>query len=376
MSSSRRLSPLVILGICLLEISCAHFQASGAPNRLALMRLAREYGQNRQPTDVAPAMQPAESSTAASQPALETEEDYMRPVRASLNAWDFAQLEKEAQEARASKGRLLGGGWKVYMYYSAVGYPAAGNQATDADWANHLQTLNQWKTAQPDSATARIALAQAYVNYAAKARGSGYADSVTHDGWKKFNDRVGLASSALADAAAKKEKCPYWYEVMQQVALDQGWNKWQAKQLFDQATAFEPGYYHYYREYAKYLLPKWYGEKGEVQAFATETANRLGGQQGDFLYFEIASLVMCPCDPKNASADGMSWPRIRQGYAALGQLYGTSNLKLNRFAFLAHVAGDKPAEQELLAQIGDNWVESAWSTRENFDNAKIWAATP
>jgi hypothetical protein len=376
MRSSRRLSSLAVLSICLLEISCAHFQGSGSPNRLALLRLVREYGQNRQPAQAAMGTLPTEKTAGSPQVALETEDDYMRPIKASLNGGDFAQLEKGAQEARISKGRLQGGAWKVYLFYSAVGYPAAGNQATDADWANHLQTLNQWKGAQPDSATARIALAQAYVNYAWKARGSGYADSVTDDSWKKYNDRIDLAASALADAASEKDRCPYWYEVMQQVALAQGWSKSQARKLFDNAVAFEPGYYHYYREYAKFLLPKWYGEQGDTEAFATESADRAGGQQGDFLYFEIASLRMCPCDPKNASVQGMSWPRIKQGYTALGQLYGVSDLKLNRFAFMAHVAGDKPLEQELLAQIGDNWVEVAWSTKENFEDAKAWAATP
>jgi hypothetical protein len=368
MRASRLLSALAILSICLLEVSCSHFQGSGGPNRLALLRLVREYGQNRQPFQ--PVVQQAAQSP------LQTEDDYMRPVTASLNAWDFAQLEKDAQEARTTKGRLLGGGWKVYMFYAAVTNPPAGDQATDADWANHIQTLIQWKTAQPDSATARIALAQAYVNYGWKARGTEYANSVTDDGWNKLNERIGLAASALSDAATKKDRCPYWYEVMQQIALAQGWSKSQTKQLFDQATAFEPGYYHYYREYAKYLLPKWYGDKGEVQAFATTSADHLSGQQGDFVYFEITSMLLCPCYPKTASLDGISWPRIKQGYAALGQLYGVSDLKLNRFAFMAHAANDKPQEQELLAQIHNNWVESAWLNKDNFDQAKSWAATP
>jgi hypothetical protein len=373
MHPSRRLSSLAVLGICLLQISCGRMLSSSQPNRIALLRLVREYGQNHQPSAPSPAAQPAVSP----QVALETEEDYKRPIIASFNSWDFAQLEKDAQEARASKGRLLGGSWKLYVFYEVITDPPAGDQATEADWANHLQTLNQWKAAQPGSATVRIALAKSYINYAWKARGNGYASTVTDSGWNLYYDRLGSATSALADAAQQNTKCPYWFQVMQEIAVAQGWTKSQAKQVFDQAIAFEPDYYHYYRLYARYLLPQWYGDQGEVQAFATETANRLGGQQGDFMYFEIASMVICPCYPKNVpQPQGMSWPRIKQGYVALGQLYGVSDLKLNRFAFMTHVAGTKPEEQQLLAQIGDHWVEAAWIYKENFDEAKTWAATP
>jgi hypothetical protein len=72
-----------------------------------------------------------------------------------------------------------------------------------------------------------------------------------------------LAASTLADAAKLREKCPYWYEAMQVVALNQGWNKSEARELMEQAAAFEPGFYHFYREYANFVLPKWYGETGK-----------------------------------------------------------------------------------------------------------------
>lgn len=379
MPSSRSISSLGLLVACVLAPSCAHIHASGAPNRLALLRLVREYGQNRPPDQPTPPVSvalSADHSAGSAQPALETEEDYIVPLKASLNAWDFAQLEKQAQEARVTKARLRGGAWKLYMFYDAVTLPPAGSRASDADWANHFQTLNQWKVAQPASPTARNAIAESYVNYAWKARGSGYANSVSDNSWDLYNDRIELASSALADAVTKKEKCPYWYEVTQQVALAQGWTKSQARQLFDQAAAFEPGYYHFYREYANFILPKWYGEPGDAESFATEVANRVGGQEGDFLYFEVASVVMCKCSPRNGSVPAMSWPRIQQGYIALDHLYGVSDVKLNRYALMAYVMNQKPDAQEALAKIGDAWVKDVWWTNDDFQGAKTWAATP
>ena len=62
------------------------------------------------------------------------------------------------------------------------------------------------------------------------ARGSGYSDTVSESGWNLFGKRVELGKSTLLGAARLKEKCPYWYEAMQKVALAQGWQKQQARE--------------------------------------------------------------------------------------------------------------------------------------------------
>lgn len=128
---------------------------------------------------------------------------------------------------------------------------------------------------------------------------------------------------------------------MQAIALSEGWDKPQARELFDQAAAFEPTYYNFYREHANYLLPKWYGEEGETQAFAEEVSSRLTPPDASIIYFEIASLLACQCDKERDSLAGMSWPRVKQGFQDLSLTYGTSNLKLNRFAYMSFIANDQ-----------------------------------
>ena len=85
---------------------------------------------------------------------------------------------------------------------------------------------------------------------------------------------------------------------------------------------------------------------------------------------------MLNCTPcGNAiSPTNLSWPKIKEGYAALERLYGTSTLKMNRFAFLATKFGDKSAAKEIFAQLGDRWDQGAWTNREMFQAAKTWAA--
>jgi len=138
-------------------------------------------------------------------------------------------------------------------------------------------------------ATARISLATLYLNYASFARGSGYANTVTDGQWRLFQERTVLGKQLLLEAARLKERDPYWYTSMQQVAQNEGWDKSQARELLDQAVAFEPSYYHYYRLYAAYLLPQWYGQPGDIPAFGEEVSSHVSEPDSSILYFQIVS---------------------------------------------------------------------------------------
>jgi hypothetical protein len=192
--------------------------------------------------------------------------------------------------------------------------------------------------------TARIALAQAYGGYAEKARGQGYANTVSAEGWRLHAERYALDAATLAEAASFRKSVRTGMRRCSGSLSKQGWEKAQARELFEQAVAFEPDYYHYYREYAYYLLPKWEGQPGDVEAFAKETYEKVGGQYGAYLYFEIASLVTCQCDSDDSDMENLSWPRV--------------------------------AARGAFAKIGEDWDHTVWhGGSANFDRAKAWAGS-
>ncbi|MGA8221696.1 MAG: hypothetical protein WB780_08585, partial [Candidatus Acidiferrales bacterium] len=323
------------LGSLILVSSCTHRQTPVQQDIGSLVAISRAYGQGGQISRSGSLKLVGDSQTPVPQVTGDTEEQYENQIAADLIERDYDALERAAREARVSKSRFKGGTWRLYIFYEALGHPTLGAQATEEDWKFHITGLKDWGSARPESVTARLALAETYENYADHARGSGYANTVSEEGWRLDRERIAMAASTLTEVAKLKEKCPYWYELMQRVALAQGWDKAQARSLLDAAMAFEPTYYHFYREYANFLLPKWYGAPGETEAFAEEISNQLGGQQGKFVYFEIASLVTCQCDSDDSHMEYLSWPKIKEGYAVLGELYGFSNLKMNRFAHMA-----------------------------------------
>lgn len=299
---------------------------------------------------------------------------FLDHARMLLLRENFAELDKMADAVRSSKARFPGGGWKLSRFYEAVNNGDAGGYETDADWQSHLALLQRWTAARPQSITARLALADAYLRYAWAARGGGSANTVTDQGWRLFQERTKQAAKVLADAAALPSKCPHLYELAQEVALASGADMSQQRAIFEKAIEFEPLYFAYYQRYATALLPKWGGEPGETEAFAEESYRRVGGKQGAHIYFEIASNLCGRCG--DFSADGFSWQKLQEGFAALEELYGLSLLKLNRFAFLAATYSDRAVAAKAFLRIGPNWDYTVWGTRARFELQRNWAGLP
>jgi hypothetical protein len=301
--------------------------------------------------------------------------NFMDTAAHLLQQDEFVELDCLANHARTGKEKLPGGLWKIHVLYQGLRQSVPyGMHATQEDWTDHLQRLQQWVKARPDSITARVALALAYLDYAGDARGSGYANTVSENGWKLFTERAAEADRILKEASTLPAKCPEWYVAMQLVAQDQGWSVEDARALFEQANKFEPEYYTYARDLAYYLLPKWSGEPGDTENFVQEIADRVGGDKGDILYFQVAAAdyVICGCEDN----PHLSWDRIKRGFEASEKFYGVSMLNLNRIAYLASYFDERDPiyADKVLTRIGDQWDVETWSTKENFEKDRQWAS--
>src|SRR5579884_356320 len=302
-------------------------------------------------------------------------EKYEAAIRQMLQQEKFQEIDRLASEARTSKALFPGGYWKVHTIYLALAKPQAGLKASEEEWTRHLALIEQWKQQYPNSITARIALAEAYNDYGWKARGGGYADSVAQEGWQLLAERASKAEKILEEAEALPEKCPEWFAAMITVARTQEWDADHLNALFQKAIAFEPDYYYYYRMLADSLLPKWDGAEGDSARFAEAMADRIGGKKGDVIYFEIATTIICACNNERG-LNGMSWPRIKNGYQALQELYGPSISHKNEIALMAFRAADFDYATTVFDQIGDDWDKGVWLKRDTFYNFKFQATIP
>src|SRR5262249_29373224 len=173
-------------------------------------------------------------------------------------------------------------------------------------------------------------------------------------------------------AASLKEKDPHWYSAMQMVAKNEGWGQSEARELLDQAVAFEPDYYPYYRFYSIYLLPHWYGNPGDIQALVDEAAAKHPEPEGSMLYFRIMSTLACYCGENPDQLKAADWRKLQLGFANIEQTYGLSDLNINRFAEMAFVFGDKAVARDAFSRITER-NEDAWLDVQSLQWATNWA---
>ena len=283
-----------------------------------------------------------------------------------LAAQRYDDLDHAIDAARSQKTRGPGGVWQLYLIDEAIHKAAKENSEV-------LEQVQKWAAARPESTAARIALAEAYVAVGFKSRGTGDADSVTDAGWKDLADNGDRAVATLKQLTGAGGD-PHVSSVLMEIALAQGWDNATTRQIYEHALAAEPAYYHTFRQYALYLLPKWYGEGTSAEDMAEDLYGRVGGKEGLFLYFEVGTVIGCDCGPAPL-LEPMSWERVKAGYKALQELYGATNRDHNRFALLAFAHGDKPAARAAFKSI-TAFDRDVWNTQLGFEKAKGWAQQP
>ncbi|HLH53341.1 MAG TPA: hypothetical protein VKY92_06970 [Verrucomicrobiae bacterium] len=114
---------------------------------------------------------------------------------------------------------------------------------------------------------------QFYTDYAWEARGSGFAKSVSNQGWQLFTERLEIAEAALTKAWKLNPQDPRIARQMITVELGQGQGRSRMEQWFQRAMLLDTNYYDACYAKLNYLQPKWYGSTEDMLEFAGECVN-------------------------------------------------------------------------------------------------------
>ena len=85
-----------------------------------------------------------------------------------LSLSQFDKLDALADSLRKTKEAYADGYWKLSVLYEAISEPRKG--ASASAWPALFDQLNLWAKVRSNSITARVALAEAWSNYAWNAR--------------------------------------------------------------------------------------------------------------------------------------------------------------------------------------------------------------
>ena len=301
-------------------------------------------------------------------PVMEEMTAFRNETRQFYNNHNFDKLEARANEIRAGKARFANGSWKIDHFYSSL---ACQPQEPENMWQLHEQIHQEWEKKFPQSITARVASAGFLVSYAWHARGTGYANEVTDEGWRLFRERLASARTTLDQSASLTPKCPVMWQVQMDIALGQSWSKEDFAKLFEEAKAFEPQYFPYDLSQAKFLMPRWYGEEGDWEAAAEKEIERPGGL-GLEGYARVISDQRGYYDDIFRETKA-SWRKVQQGFELMLTKYPDSAEILNTYCRIACIAEDRPLAKKLFDRIGNKVIIYCWGERKRFTQMKRWA---
>jgi WD40 repeat protein len=210
---------------------------------------------------------------------------FVDKIKALMADDKFARLDALAKEARANH-ELLRNRPRLEWFYNTINRPASGREP---DYLQHLAWLDRWHQQLPDSPTPRIAAANCWIRLAFLARGGGYSQNVTEEGWRAFRERVEKAAGTLSEAEKMEIKDPELYHMMVRVGQYQDWPREKLDNVIDKSLKLDPLYFPTYESMVENLLPRWHGEAGDVRKFATGVEKQIGGENGELA---MAAMVL------------------------------------------------------------------------------------
>ncbi|MBV9241843.1 MAG: DUF4034 domain-containing protein, partial [Acidobacteria bacterium] len=185
-----------------------------------------------------------------------------------------------------------------------------------------------------------------------------------------FRSRLRSAIDELLDAQTLGgSECPEWNRLMMEAEASYSEDRKTVDHFFEAGFRIDPTYYQLTETRAFYLQPKWGGRPGEFEQFIAHTCDRVEGDEGKILYFEVVS-GMQPDLRGDILRTGLSWQRTKEGYALLKEHYGTDRFRRNMFFYLSSYGNDVPTMTAASDDVGDEWDHEVWIRRDTFDMMK------
>lgn len=283
---------------------------------------------------------------------------------------DFDRLEKMEQRLRDLRGRNKYGYWEQEYFPTGIHTGYAHVTRNSERWH---KLLDAWEKAHPDSIYPLIIRAQRLVRDGWEARGDGFADSVTKQGWKVFREKLQLAEEQLKKAEALEENDAYLYAVWIEVALGLGASKPERMKLVEAAKDIDPDFYAPYEKMQFSLMPRWGGSSEEIEAFARKANEWAGPQQGTQMYALLAIDMRRRMLDDFTEIKAFKWDLLNQGFDQLREAFPESDYYLQVQCWFSHYYKDKEKARELFALIGDDYNTSVWDREESFIRSRRWA---
>ena len=245
---------------------------------------------------------------------------------------------------------------ELSAFYSAFGMVG---ELDEQRWEDRRKKLDEWSKACPDSLSAKLAMADWYVGYGWKARGTEYADKVTTEGWKLLAERLKKADQILKAIPPEKVDDPKYYFIWLNICAGKH-SPQQLELYFKKGVEQSKEFYLLYSTRAYYLLPRWYGKQGDWEKFAISAAGTFPAEKSDIFYAHLVRNQARFYDEAFFGDCEVDYEKVKRGYLA------ESVVDAGNLCYLAAIEGDSETAIKLFLDIGNCPNIPAFGTFDKF----------
>ncbi|MBI2826179.1 MAG: DUF4034 domain-containing protein [Planctomycetia bacterium] len=259
-------------------------------------------------------------------------------------------------------------------FYGVLGAPSKNPRGEEV---LHEDDLEKWLDTRPQSLAGHLATAAYHVNRAWAARGSGFADTVTPEGWRIFNERIQAASELLDEARQLPGHDPDIYRQLLIVARCQSWDRDRVNKVVAELTATDPWYYSAHGALAELLLPRWQGEPGEMEQYFDKLAAKMNDDDADEMLARVAQHLRGYFGNRLFVETKLDAKRVARGLDRVVRDNPDAVFMINTICRMAMTTRDGELLGKTLghmARLKHPWSAAVWGTRENYDRTWLSSA--
>lgn len=183
------------------------------------------------------------------------------------------------------------------------------------------ERIEEWLAERPDSKLARVTEVRRLIQEGWQARGSGFAQQVTQEGWETFHLKLTEAHAKIKPLLEGDSPPPEAFMLLFDIAKAEGWDESKCLDYADEVLAASPEYLMPHLCLVEKLLPRWGGGLTSSADYAEFVADKVGGDEGDALYARLALRVAdYEIDEVLLNVSGLDFDRALKGCTALQSL--------------------------------------------------------
>jgi hypothetical protein len=311
--------------------------------------------------------------------------DTVAKIRDEVNALEneraYVELDEMALHLRETKSVTLDGYSALRAFHKALNGDYFSSPELTPKTLEALERKggedslqNGWTRKLPDSPAPKIRIAKTLQTAAWQIRGTGLANTVSEEKWRRVSSLMGKAREQLIKCRHTCDADPEWYATLISVIRTSSTDRSDIPAAFVEGFTKFPEYAPIYWEMAASLSPKWGGSVEAVESFAKELSSKFSPAEADAVYADLYSELIYRGDAffdPQASALKVDCARWIRGREKIISKFPTTH-NYNVAASTSVRCGDKRSTVKYLAKIGNKVDLSVWSL-DDFANASAWA---